>query len=227
MSITMELLDDGILVTKVGEDGTVIKKVVEPDDLAKAFAKQSRSETGLLPRNTRYHARVDQHELLVLEVPPHIRDMYFLKEKFTVPLPATVFFLLLQMVNGGKYIVRRSKCYTAKAPVLSEDAELFVFPFGNVFRDDNSICWGDIELPKYSSLASLGGIPDLMLSSPFNGDLDTNIFKSFLDEKNDNMKIFRGIQLMRYLDGQVYFKYDVLKPACTFREALKGVLVNV
>lgn len=221
----MELLDEGVKVSYNDSSGATITKIVDPDDLAIALAKQSRMDTGLLPRNTRYYVKSEQYEIIVLEVPAHLRDIYFTGgNRYRVTMPPTVHILNIRNNNstGTSKSLVSSSLFVTKVPIVDHSTQLFKFPFGNVYASGN-VCWGSIKKPTYGNLAMFSAIPELLFSSTFNGDLGGNTFTPFEDEQN-GITISGASGLITYLNGKPDFPYDILIPHMRFGEALRGIL---
>lgn len=71
--------------------------------------------------------------------------MNFAGEKFMIPFPSLLFYLV--STNGN---LISSRCFALKEPVLEKvntSSILYAFPFGNVMPADAHICWGSIQLP--------------------------------------------------------------------------------
>ncbi len=223
MAIQMETCEHGIIVRFRDGNGAIQSKIVDPEDVADALAKRSKMDTGLLPRNTRYYARLANYQLLVLELPEHICRIEYagLSTPFDVPVPYLCFFIRFFLDSTtSTYRVLNTNLYAAYGPVLDNDTSLYKFPYGNVYPNGN-VCWGSVPPIETASIAELSAVPNAILSSKFNGDLSAGNFIDFADPENNGIHISLSEHLLRYLHGKTSFKYDVLLYYASFGAVLK------
>lgn len=224
-NMTMEFCDDGLMIKYKDSNGTVQTKLVDVEEFGRALSQQLRVDTGLLPRNTRYFSRTATTETLVLEKPYFIGDItYGESQVFTVPIPHTVYFLQFRTDSAGNRDLVNSALFVTRGPIANMDTPLSFFPYGNIYADGR-ICWGTVRLPRFPSLSDASGIPNLLLSSNFNGDLSRNVFTPFTDEEND-IEVNRSEHLMRYLNGKDVFPYSCLRDVGSFRATLRRYTSN-
>lgn len=223
MAIQLETCEHGIIVRFRDGAGSIQSKIVDPKDVADALASRSKLDTGLLPRNTRYYARLSNHELIVLELPEHICRIDFsgAETPFDIPMPHLVFFIkFVSDVASAQYKVVHTSLFAAYGPVLDSSTMLYRFPFGNVFPG-GQVCWGSLSPIIVPSLAELAIVPAAILNSKFNSDLSLGNFNPFPDPEVPGGQISRSEHLLRYLHGKPEFNYGILMQRATFGSILK------
>lgn len=223
MAIQLETCEHGIIVRFRDGAGSIQSKIVDPKDVVDALASRSKLDTGLLPRNTRYYARLANYQLIVLEMPEHICRIAFsgAGTPFDVPMPYLVFFIkFVSSADSTCYNVVHTSLFAAYGPVLDSNTMLYRFPFGNVFPG-GQVCWGSLPVIETPSLAELAIVPTTILSSKFNSDLSLGNFNPFPDPDVPGAQISRSEHLLRYLHGKPEFDYDILLSRATFGSILK------
>lgn len=209
MTIQLELKDYGIIVKQTDPSGIVRSKIVDAHDVARALADKVRIDTGILPRNTRFFSRTTRGFDVFVELPEHTRRIEYshITEEFIVPMPYTC-FIMRCTEDDNEIRISEVFLFVLHGPILSTSTMLYRFPFGNVFSG-GSVCMGSVPYPTVEATADLSVIPELILSSKFNGDLSIGNFTTFVDP-DSNLDIFRSEHLAQYLKGKKAFPYDIL-----------------
>lgn len=213
MSLQFEIKDYGIIVKKTDATGIVQSKIVDPEDVARALANKVKMDTGILPRNTRLFSRHSGGCMLVIELPEHIRriEHSLLNTAFDIPMPYTCFIINCSE-SENEITTFNVKLFALHGPIVDSNTIVYRFPFGNVYHPGN-VCMGSVSYPIVNRLAELSIIPEIILSSKFNGDLSSDAFTAFDDPSNKDIRIFRCEHLLNYLNGSKSFPYQILIPS--------------
>lgn len=159
--VVLELLDEG---------GHVLNKKVKFNTFLKIIQKSSSQDAhgiaiGKMP-NGYYNACVYEDGFkVIVSVPAGIFPFQYFEEIFTIPFPRLVFKFTCK---EGRVVT--TGCYAAKDEVLTDQSELFHYPFSNVYEDGH-ICWGRNEIPKIECLADIDKLVNIFYGAPSNNDL--------------------------------------------------------
>ena len=149
----------------------------------------------LLPKNCIQYIERNNGELaVVMEREAKATDFSYgdkVFKKIGVPKLLFAFRILANTLQEG-YVV------AVKDNLVSEDTELYHYPFSNVYRS-GSICWGN-KLPTYGELRYLQNVPEMFLSMENNNHNYGHINLSGLEYR----------PLLEVLEGQK-FREDWLK----------------
>lgn len=215
--ININMEDNGVRVSLKDNREISVEKFLTMETFLDTLHKNTKMESGLLPQGIRLYNRQGTSEEVLLEHPPGIKKVYWKDEnEYTIPVPATLWYIKLQNVDDGYKILQNSHVYALKGPVLSLDTTyVYRFPFCNV---DGYICWGDQQLPDWRSLLGLQSIPDIFFSAPFNGDLDGEKYTPFESQFGGNISLTKS--LLNELDGKEEFPLKILIGKQTLTSAL-------
>lgn len=232
MSIQLETSEFGIIVRYRDRDGAIHSKIVDPKDVADAFASRATMNTGLMPRNTRYYIRLANKEVIALEVPEHLGVISYplLEKEFSVPIPNLVFFIeFVQIGANGKLRIINTKVFASMGPVLSVDSMLYKFPYGNTYANGD-VCWGQTaDFSNLTSTVDLSIVPMTLLLSDFSSDLSTGKITPFTYMKevtcgeSIEINVLTSEHLLQYLDGEGVFPYKVLRKESSFGAILRDL----
>jgi len=220
-SATIDISEQGVLITQVEDSGAYITKNVDIQSLRETIAEDLSLSTGLLPLGVRMYRRQGQHEYVVMEVPPALREVHYTrsnkKHTFKIPLPWTLWFFKLRN-EGNQKNLAWSNVYAMKGPIVSEKiTNVYTFPMSNT---DGYICWGNQRLPSWKNLLGLASVPDIFFAAPFNSDLDyPDKYTEFKNEHGD--WISGTFALFEEIDGTDVFPDEILTGAHTLEEALR------
>jgi len=169
------LRDNGdIQIKQTDEHGISTTKLVAANDFINSFSAVAQADTGLLPAGIKQYVKQGQNVYLAVDLPAHIRKVTYVNSngttEYAVPMPNHVWFIAATEVPGGLRI-RNTRIFITRNPIIDPEETLYSYPFGNVYRPECNICWGNINIPTMPSLASMGSINELFYSGPFNGDL--------------------------------------------------------
>lgn len=210
------------VVTK--KDGKKFTRLVDPRELAGILEEGKCFDTDLLPPNTRYYAIKGQEFALVMEVPPHVRDVSAYCSEGTikvekVPMAAACFMFRGTKPPTGEISVNSNLLFGVKsAGITSLDEPLFRFPTSDADHG-GTVCWGSLgNLWRMKKLFGLGGTVNRFYTSNFNevhmyGEhCKAPVYRKRLDE------YFQ--EIAKYPE----FKDEWLTPASykTLREAMKN-----
>jgi hypothetical protein len=88
-----------------------------------------------------------------------------LEKEYTIPHPYSLMAIKLKELGTGKFKVVASRMYAMSAPLFSDTAQLYRFPYGNVYSDGR-ICWGgyqgDVDRKRYNNILQSGELVDLV-----------------------------------------------------------------
>jgi hypothetical protein len=183
--------------------------------------------------------KVNNREMYVMTTPPHIRTVKYdfrhddLDEtkEYKIPLPGFCWIIIVDYNptnNKRNYI--HGMVYALKNQILSENDQLYRFPFANV--DERWMCWGKRnDYPTIGKSKSIMTIPDQFLNNPTNNHLDHSKYEPFVAEVNGSeIRLQKTSHLFDYLakeqakaeeDGKdASFKYDVLRKHTTLDNAI-------
>ena len=220
-SATIDISEQGVLITQVEDSGAYITKNVDIQSLRETIAEDLSLSTGLLPLGVRMYRRQGQHEYIVMEVPPAIREVHYTrnnkKHTFKIPLPWTLWFFKLRN-EGNQKNLAWSNVYAMKGPIVSEKiTNVYTFPMSNT---DGYICWGNQRLPSWKNLLGLASVPDIFFAAPFNSDLDYP--DKYIEFQNEHGDWISGtFALFEEIDGTDVFPDEILTGAHTLEEALR------
>ena len=220
-SATIDISEQGVLITQVEDSGAYITKNVDIQSLRETIAEDLSLSTGLLPLGVRMYRRQGQYEYVVMEVPPALREVHYTrsnkKHTFKIPLPWTLWFFKLRN-EGNQKNLAWSNVYAMKGPIISEKiTNVYTFPMSNT---DGYICWGNQRLPSWKNLLGLASVPDIFFAAPFNSDLDyPDKYTEFKNEHGD--WISGTFALFEEIDGTDVFPDEILTGAHTLEEALR------
>lgn len=210
-------IEDESVKVSYDQAGRKIVKNVSVDDFVDSITKDVIRRTGILSRGVREVFSYGDNEVVILEVPPRIRDIIFsedkMQRKYLVPFPSLVFVFWL---NSNK--VQESWCFATKDPIYKGDAQLHYFPYGNVYGD-GKICWGDTDFlgkNKYTS-SNVSSIVTRFLQAPFNRDLSEGAFNA------PKKGIKSVLSLLQHLDGSCKFPKEILRPTLKYDKRIEKI----
>lgn len=209
--------------------------------IQEVLTRGERIETPLLPSpwGVQKYVKVNNRELYVITTPPHIHNMTYdfrhddLDQITEYKLPVPGFCWIIVVDHNPANDTRRyvhGMAYALKQQILSENDQLWKFPFSNV--DDSWMCWGSQEnYPVIGKAKSIMTIPDRFLTNPTNNHLDHSKYTPFEAEVNGRtIRLQKTSHLFEYLAKEqskaeekgenAQFKYDILKKHRTLNQAI-------
>jgi hypothetical protein len=224
-SLTIKVTPTGARLER--EDDPSFFKNISLKSLARAIMDDASIDTGFLPlygQNyigiRRYLQFRDSHVVFIeasagkrLAIYDANRDT---REEYIIPHPYSLMAIKLKELSTGKFKVVASRMYAMSAPLFSDTAQLYRFPYGNVYSDGR-ICWGgyqsDVDRKRYNNILQSGELVDLFLNTGYNDDLfyrdsiPTPGLGSFRDVYNE-------------MSTKEDYPYDTMQAHLTFSEAL-------
>lgn len=195
LTICMKGGSSDVKVTFRESDGSETERVLSISQFLEIFEKEKSSEYyGVSPLFEHYEPANKMQGLIcgkkydecvkgILFVPAGMRPMNYAGEKFIVPYPSLIFFLIS---NGG--VLKESLCFVVKEATMEKlrmDSRLYVFPFGNVHPDTARICWGTNKFKPIKDYENLREVVEIFFSSESNSDY-VNPKKNFKGCKSYN-----------------------------------------
>lgn len=161
-------------VLLIFEDGKKVYRKVTIDSLIQALsgsvAKEwEYSRIGQLPRGY-YDGKIyrDNEGLnteIVTILPRGRQIMKYLETQYDVAIPALVYHFVVQ-----HSVLQKTYVYAIKDDTPSDTTKLYYYPFGNVNKGDNKVCWGSNTFQQIHDLKSLNEYVALFVQSPCNSD---------------------------------------------------------
>lgn len=236
--VVLRVRNDHIQIEHM-QDGVVSQKPVSLRAIQEVLTRDKRIETPLMPCGwgMQKYVAVNDREMYVFSTPPHMREVTYnlrgeevdRQDKFTIPMPGFVWIIITRHRPGSdRREYHHGHVYAVRNPIMTENDEVFRFPFSNV--DSRWMCWGDHSV-TLGGPKSIGAIPDRFLSMKFNHHLDENKFEPFQAEvKGQKVQLFRTLHLFRHLDEEAKkakkegkepeFKWEILKRERTIGDAI-------
>lgn len=150
------------------------------------------------------------HLKAIILVREGIYEVQYYKDKFQIPYPNMLFFFNVEnnIIQNTKVLsvknkdLKKTQVNSIKDYNVKDNAELFLYPFGNVSQYGSGVCWGKNHLPNIDYTHQLSGLPHLFIKSPMNDD-------NYKGVNNSNLTLR---ELLVKLNGRKRFDYKVLKP---------------
>ncbi|QQZ64482.1 hypothetical protein JI735_34140 (plasmid) [Paenibacillus sonchi] len=206
MKMVVTLRDNALPVIEEYHDGVIIGKGTYTHEAYANAVLQSLDydaiRTPVLPRNTIYYSEGPAKINLFFEIPAHSRRVYYHEAVIEdVSYPSLIFGVSLitrdeKKVVQGVFIAAIEEQFS-----ISEETEMFCYPFTNVSASSHKVCWGTQKLPTIEKMSQLSSIPDLFFNTP-NSD-------SYYSESINTRLTFR--ELMEEIKGKS-FPEKYLKP---------------
>jgi|GEM_PF-3789958 hypothetical protein len=169
MKALIELREEGFpILTYTDDAGGVIEKEILPDTLYQLIGDSIMEpdwiETPLLPSGCIRYAQQGTQQKFLIYVPQGGRDTWLYNQRIKdLPFPHLIFgFVLEERVVVRKYVV------AVKESLLTNETELYRYPYSNVYQDART-CWDG--LPEIQEVFQIGTLPELFFASPDNGHL--------------------------------------------------------
>ena len=165
------------------DDDAVFEKEICLDDLAAVFRNESTEEryypVPKVLRQTLPKERPNIEGLILgnrnsasvkglFFIPAGIRYLNFAGEQLSIPYPSILMYLV---AYAG--VLETSYCYAVKEPTLdklSEETQIYAFPFGNVNPATGQICWGSNSMTSLWEFCDLHNAVITFFSSESNSD---------------------------------------------------------
>jgi len=197
ITIPAESSDAHIMITRNGNSN---RKNVSLDDLIGALTSGYQISTGILPTGTKLFAGTRSAYKILIEVPGKVREILIGRNEsdlrsHVVPFPRTAFVF---NVKNNRAV--STHVYALANPISTLQDSLYVFPFGNVYDSNSSVCWGGVSLPEVREPINLSSIINLFFQSNFNGDLITSRTVTFDINRGGN---YNGLE---FVASQVAFQ---------------------
>lgn len=202
----------------LNNDGTVEIRQASANELLKIIdSSQKRKKSEIIDSNLLPNGLVrvlESHDRLVKGyfvhtkkgiVPFRYYDKIFLIKDFC-PL---LFYIVVDREK-----ILKSYVYVLKDTSISNEMQIYKYPFGNVSRDGH-ICFGNNSLPLIKGPKDLEQVISIFFASSSNDDYFRNsdkVLEKYYSEQ--------AILLSRLRDGKVKME-DILVPYCTMNELVK------
>lgn len=156
------------------EDGKKVHRKVTIDSLIQALSgsvarEWDYSRIGQLPRGY-YDGKIyrDSKKLNteVVTILPRGRQIMNYKDNYyEVGIPSLVFHFVVK-----DNVLQKTCVYAIKDDIPDDGTKLYYYPFGNVNKGDNKVCWGSNTFRNIHDLKSLNEYVALFIQSPCNDD---------------------------------------------------------
>lgn len=192
-----------VVLELLNGQGSMSRKKVTYNNFLKLLQSSSEKDAtgivvGRLP-NGYYNACVSEDGFkVIVSVPAGIFPFQYFDDVFTIPFPRLVFKFTCR---DGKVVER--VCYAAKDDILTDQTELFHYPYANVY-ESGTICFGGNMLPECSELADIDKVINIFYGAPSNNDLWK---ESYCGLKYPALRI-----ALQELNGKDAFPLDYLQP---------------
>jgi len=149
----------------------------EPENLLDADnIRSNESSTPPLPFGTiRYSANgTKSRERVTMEIPQKQWEIRYgdkEHEYFSIGFPRMIVQYLVAN-NSDKKVIKEMRIYAVlnNNQPITDDADIYVFPYPNVGKSNGIVCWGQNERLELSSLVELERAFRWFVASPFNED---------------------------------------------------------
>jgi hypothetical protein len=192
-----EDLDFDCLTVKITPVGARLERPDDPayfknvslKSLARAIMDDASIDTGLLPLYgnsyigiRRYMQFKDTH-LVFVEASAGKRKAKYDSgnndedpSDYIIPHPYLLMAIKLKETGDGTFKVAITRLFAMKTPLISDDAQLYKYPYGNVYTSSSGkICWGgyqrQVDRSRYSNIMQSGELVNLFLNTGYNDDL--------------------------------------------------------
>ncbi len=173
MRMKIDMSETGIIVQHDGDNGDVVVKAVDPQDLSRAFAGEVIMDTGWLGPRIHRFAQLGGITRLLIEDPPQRRTLRYEGQRpiENVPTPRCLFNFGLRnnQLESSRMCVCTERVPPGMAWIPTDMTPVARFPFPNVFRDTR-ICWGHLGIPVLTA-QTISVLINLFWESKFNHDL--------------------------------------------------------
>ena len=173
-------LQDGYAEISYRDNGIRQNKICDIDDLHAIFKENldyDSGDLGIWGNNCigikRLMSRGDKHWVLVEAVNPIVSADFRGKVYKDVPFPSVLMGVKL-IRDGVRYRVDKDRSFalTHENNLVLPNAQLYKFPFSNVFAEGmGKICWGQIDVPRLDTFAQAIGVMQIFLQGTMNTDL--------------------------------------------------------
>lgn len=160
-------------VTVCGEDGAKISKRITLNEYINILSSQNEEwqELPRLPIGTIKTKWMDaKNYKIAIFVEKDVRPTIFLKNERPLMVPYPNLIFTFEFRDGA---MRSSTCFAVKEEFagITDETELYFFPYGNVNTSSGSICWGGNSMRDYKEPRSLEKAIGLFFDAPMNTDL--------------------------------------------------------
>lgn len=167
----------------IDDDNAVFEKEVRLDDLIATFRSETTEEhyypVPKILRQTLLKEKPNIEGLVIgirnsslvkglFFIPAGIRYLNFAGEQFSLPYPSILMYLV---AYAGS--LHSSYCYTVKEQTLeglTDETQIYAFPFGNVCPKTGKICWGNNSMTSLWEFRDLHNAVIRFFSSESNSD---------------------------------------------------------
>ena len=216
----LQLSETGIIVQYDGDNGDVVIKAVDPQDLSRAFAGDVIMDTGWMAPRVRRFSQTGGVVRVLIEDPPQRRTLKFeeVRPIENVPTPRCLwnFGLRNNQLESSRVCVCAERVPPGMEWIPTDATPIARFPFPNAWRDSR-ICWGRLVIPVLT-LQTVNVLINLFWNSKFNHDLEGQ----GLPERWRGDMPPRGADFFRRLSREPEFPLDLLVPAGTLGSWWRG-----
>jgi hypothetical protein len=140
---------DGTVSVSTTDGGIKKAKIVSLEAFSQALRSDQESfELPLLPAGIRKYKRSGDYLVIAIEYPDQIiPEFTYNGNNYAVPVPRCVWLTLLSLNNNSvdTYRIHKTWPFALDMPLLSEEQNLYKWPFTNWSLGFNNICWGSHE----------------------------------------------------------------------------------
>lgn len=199
----VDIFNEAVLLHQFGENGDTTTRPVSAQDIARAFAREMRFSSGVLPEGALWWSMGPEGEEVALWRPPRAWKVALVVEafqppsRFSLPLPGLVF-----ICSSG----RPPRVYAAKKRPASPGSPLMKAPLFNLLSGERA-CSGTHRWPERVA------------------DQPESFFMAYFTREGETRERSRKhpqdlLALWEELDGQKHFPVKDLMPCCTVEEAM-------
>lgn len=181
------IYEDGVRGTKkFFTIGQIVNAFTEAEEIITHEDDEHYDEihSPILPRNTIRHSHSSENDRhrLTMEIPKHkafIRHDSLPGELYEIGFPRMVVQFRIDKVNGLErpFIMKQTRIFAIKddnSPI-TDNTELFQFPFPNVMKNTAVVCWGTNQRLDFKCLSELERAFVWFTSAPFNEDYSMSL----------------------------------------------------
>ena len=199
----VDIFEEAILLHQFGENGATSTRPVSAHDIARAFAREMRFASGVLPEGALWWSLGPEGEEVALWRPPRVWKAALVLEafqpprRFSLPMPGLVF-----VCSPG----RPPRVYAAKKRPASPGSPLCKAPLFNLLGGERA-CSGTHRWPD-----RVEEVPE-------------SLFQAFFTREGEVRSRSRKhpqdlLALWEEINGKKYFPVRDLLPCCTVEEAM-------
>lgn len=181
--------DNGVLI---GEYKMTLNDIIRA--LSNSATEGKTHETPMLPQNCiKLVTTINGYEVFI-DLPKRQWQIIFNDKPLMLGFPR----LILKYVVVGNRIHRLNIVATKETGAITEDTELYYFPYSNVHHESGSVCMGMNAFPNIEYVSQVEKMHILFFSSPFGTDYGamalgmdlSKLLKEFEDKSfNDDLLI--------------------------------------